>query len=387
MTSFSITSSPTSSPGTPPTQPLGTPPSQEGPAQKKRCLSRTSKFYAAQTQEKYPTLETITEMVNTAKVACAKTKNNVSVLDEPEAIYAAKLEHPLDAAVHEVSDIGVGREDNQDRLLCLKSDQGILLGVFDGFGKDYGAEFAKKEFESSFFTLLDVHKCPKETIQRLFDSIQEKMKIQYLIDPVKKEAQKKYYYVGTTASVSYIDRNTGVHIHGALGDSEIKTFRSKSEKLTVIPNTNVVNWLTPCEYKRGLEAVLKDAEEMKKDLPAIWAEEVNEKKVKHYRVRGLNLPRGLGSMCSGEHLLQKGEFTTHLMQSGDVVVAGSDGLWDCMSKDAIADVVKNSSIEQVAGILVEKAKAVMQAKVDKAASEGRKAIGDNVSVIVAKISY
>lgn len=260
---------------------------------------------------------------------------------------------------HEASCKAGRRKTMEDALFFKEIKQGTLAGVFDGHGGDKVALFACDAFQARFADALENTRDdnPRQAFETLFYEINEE---------ILKNSEFKD--MGSTAVLSFIEKDTGFIYTATLGDSESTIYRKKK----AIPLSCVRDWAHPKEAKRAYEALstMGDYEHVKK-----WPQATNPKHLRfpfpHY---GVNVSRALGdkwvaTINDKPGVIAKPKITMCKLHPGDRVVLACDGLKDYVDEREMNQLMNSKQSGSLAETLV-------------AFAINEKKSQDNVSVIV-----
>lgn len=218
------------------------------------------------------------------------------------------------------------RQEMQDRAFFLETNGFILSGVFDGHGTKGGdaAEEAATFFKEKFPGIVKSSSDMRTAFHTAMKMAHEQM-------------ATKYLYGGTTAVVCFIDKSTNLIYTATVADSEAKIFRKVDGKLTCIPLSCIRNWTSEKDQTRAKAVEPTDT----KYTPGA-------KTLRFQPGVGLNFYDGLNvSRCLGDGkysppCTSKPKVTICQLLSGDIVVEGSDGLWDYVSPEELLQKIKET---------------------------------------------
>jgi len=290
----------------------------------------------------------------------------------------------------ETSDEIGPRPTMEDAKFVKETDRYVLAGVFDGHGGSKVSEFAAKEFEKRFPAALKECNSPVNAFEKVFHEIQQDI-----------ARYSNWNGMGSTAVVTYIDKETNAIYTATIGDSEANIYRETGwirSSIKSIPLSVVRDWADPRERGRleqvygeqrvevhfqNLKQRIEDRlSKLKKneDRDAIRARlEKNINKHIRSRVeRGVNTSRALGDVNEkGTHshpvVIHKPKITQTSMKKGDTLILACDGLKDYVEEKKIVEIVKEKP-EMLAAELVKTAIHSMNP-----------GDGDNVTVIAIKV--
>ena len=217
------------------------------------------------------------------------------------------------------------RDAMEDAHFYRETDGGVLTGVFDGHGGKIVAQRVSDAFVGIFLEHLGEGLSPHAAFEKTIDSLQG--------DIVRSWT---YNRVGSTAVVSYIDKETGLIYTATLGDSEANIYRRQGDSLKSIPLSCVRDWSSKNDAKRAAHVLMR---------PSIAREWPDSKTPKELRVpsarRGVNVSRAFGDsgwvMRDQIAFFHKPKITVNKLQVGDMLVLACDGLKDYVSE---TDIVK-----------------------------------------------
>ena len=230
------------------------------------------------------------------------------------------------STVHVYFDQGP-RKTMEDTYCLMKTDDYLLMGIFDGHGGPHVSEFARNFIGQNFHSLLpifnrDLHR----TFECLFDSTQTTLCERY----------PEWSSEGSTALLCYIDKWTHTIYTATLGDSEAFLYRKNDEgQFLSIPLSCVRNWTSKKDAKRSAFA-LNDAR--------IFQSLTSEKFPKNARFpinpyRSINVSRAFGDVYATRDtakpvVIHKPKITMFPLLPNDLLVLGSDGLREKIGTDA-----------------------------------------------------
>ncbi|MBS0629688.1 MAG: protein serine/threonine phosphatase 2C family protein [Verrucomicrobia bacterium] len=223
-------------------------------------------------------------------------------------------------------DIGP-RPTMEDAHLFMEIEQGTLAGVFDGHGGKEVSAYASEQFQNRFSAVLKTH---NGDAFRAFE---------VLIHEIQLEVAKKPQWngIGSTAVVSFIDKETHQIITATLGDSEANLYRSKES----IALSVVRDWTCKKEALRLINAFGTIAQ--------LWINKFgsNPKNIRSHLQYGVNVSRAIGDVSeTGTKekplVIHKPKITINKLQKGDILVLACDGLKDYVPEQEITDIVFNA---------------------------------------------
>ncbi len=223
------------------------------------------------------------------------------------------------------------RDEMQDAHFHLEDERMCIAGIFDGHGGVHTALLAKEFFGEDFLANLKEPstKDIPALLQEALNAIQENKKGEYLGRS------------GSTAVVSFIDKQRGIIYTATLGDSEVKLYRRNEEGgLNETPLSCVRDWASSKDAKRAVDYW---KEKGKKDTVEDWLCE-NREVAKPYfpeRGNGINVSRALGDKEWLNAVSHKAKITLYPLKPGDFVVMGCDGLWDVVTSEEMKTKISN----------------------------------------------
>ncbi len=240
---------------------------------------------------------------------------------------------------HQIAEDQGPRPEMEDARFYSETENAILAGVFDGHSGEGMADHACAQFQSRFFASLQAH---NHDVYTTFNDL-----IREIHDEVKEGIGK---YQGTTAVVTYIDKQTKTIYTATLGDSEANIYRRNGQSMVSIPLSCVRDWGSKKDAAR-LEGCHNLPEGSVKNFLT-----KNPGKQKYIRsggipsddpyepLTGVNVSRAMGDGIHGTKegktlISQKPKITMSTLQQGDIVVLSCDGLKDYVKEDKIAAVI------------------------------------------------
>ena len=227
------------------------------------------------------------------------------------------------------------RDYMEDGGFCVENTKGLLAGTFDGHC-DQGkvATYASMYFQEHFFKKLEER--PGQISDIISDIFKE------CIDCIHNEV--KTFMGGTTAVVCYIDKSTNFVYTSTLGDSQNFVFRKQRDKIEWFPVSCVRDWSCKNDAERAVEGLKLYTSRYSNtkfiDYPKYldiqnWINEKDPKKLRFPPLAtGINVSRTIGDYNninqwpSIEILSHKPKITEFLLHSYDLLVIGTDGIWD-----------------------------------------------------------
>lgn len=233
------------------------------------------------------------------------------------------------------------RESNQDRVVHVTRDEGILYAVFDGHGGEGVAEYAATVFKEKFFDQLKAY---EGNIHRTFEYMMALIHWEYQVD------NPSSLRVGTTVVVSFVDPKVGRVYTATLGDSEAFLFRKRQDGagMSAIPLSNLRDWSYPKEAIR-VAAYYQDSA-----LYARYTQSQAPKTLRFPKGSGVNISRALGDQFAAGELqcpvvIHKPKITCCDLVDGDQLLLASDGLFDAVPQSEIAQLCsRGETAEQFA---------------------------------------
>lgn len=299
------------------------------------------------------------------------------------------LEHnkpvTLNCKVEHGEDIGCFRPSMEDAQFVHENKQRLILGVFDGHGgRDVSAHAAKAFTEkvSGGATRFDTY------IARAQGNVQ--IAFQEIVNDIHAEVISEGFTDGSTAVISYLDKQTNRLYTATLGDSEANIYRNVNGEMRSIPLSLVQNWTLDTELERlaaqsgmtkkqVLGIAVKAQQQYHKAHPGselVSLDKILRCKYDPLRGRfaGINMARSIGDMQYACHMTREVEVTSVQLKPGDTLILACDGLKDYVpEKDIVAAV---SSGKASPGQLIDLAKKNMVLR----------GHGDNVTVTSVKVT-
>ncbi len=214
----------------------------------------------------------------------------------------------------------------EDRHFFSKTDKYCLWGIFDGHG-DEGkiGELCSEIIPKQLPELVTQYPgdMPR-AFSEMLKSVQEE---------IRKRKMPEANGGGSTALINYLNRKTNELFVATLGDSKTKLGFLSDKKRKLLPLSPICNWGTPEEEERAYHFAGDEVEKLRE----VWDFQMG----KHRRfppLYGCNVSRALGHL---EACNEKNEspfsvepfVSLWVLNPGDVVVSGSDGLWDYLQPD------------------------------------------------------
>ncbi|MDN3506125.1 MAG: PP2C family protein-serine/threonine phosphatase [Simkaniaceae bacterium] len=281
---------------------------------------------------------------------------------------------PIKCSHHFADNIGP-REQMEDAHFYQDLGKGVLAGVFDGHGGKEVSEFASIEFQKRFPKALED---AKGNVHNAFETL-----IHHIHQDIARHSS--WNKQGSTAVVTYIDKESRLIYTATLGDSEANIYRNNLlGSVTSIPLSFVHDWTT--DVGRLVEVFGKSL------ISSIWM--YCGKNPKHLRSRlfsGVNVSRAFGDVDqtgvpAKPLVTHEPVITVNKLQSKDVVILACDGLKDYVPEQEISDTVgKVQSVAQ--GLLGRDSRTLAKQLVDKALlNMQEKRHGDNVTVLAIDVA-
>jgi serine/threonine protein phosphatase PrpC len=296
-------------------------------------------------------------------------------IDNLQDVLNRVMVEPLRATAATVSDIGMGRQSNEDTHLDFEIDEGKLFAIFDGHGGD---EVSKRMLEEDAQDIMkDCLRSTENDVEQfetMFAQLHELTAKKHNIPDGLSEEEHEYVYdlpSGSTATIVWKPYSSNIAFIATLGDSEARLYREGSE----IPLSPIRNWKSPRDQHRARDAGAAPEWINTWNNPKTTAKDCRSRSV-----RGLNLSRALGDrdqpLLHGENTKghgQKPKVVAIPLCEGDRIVLGCDGVWDYV-KDPGSIARSKTDPEAQCRQFVETAKAGMTWR-----------SGDNVTVTVIDI--
>lgn len=216
----------------------------------------------------------------------------------------------------------------EDAHFISNVGENILVGLFDGHNGSHAARLSNRMFSDQFPQAL---KNAKESAHGAFMSLFPEVHQSFLVDSRN--------HGGTTALVAYIDYEQQTVCTATLGDSEAFLYRKINGVFKALPLSCVRNWGSKADARRAAQTY-----EMP-DLEFNWPKIVDPKAIRILAKGGLdraslNISRAIGDREFLFHknrplVIQKPKITQANFQSGDVLVAACDGVWDYLKQEDI----------------------------------------------------
>lgn len=224
------------------------------------------------------------------------------------------------------------RPQMEDAHIFVEIEQGTFLGVFDGHGGKEVSNYASQEFQKRFPAVLKAH---NGDVFRAFEVLIHEIHLEVAQRP-------EWNDQGSTAVISFIDKETHQIITATLGDSEANIYRGEKS----IPLSPIRDWTSKKDQAR-----LKHAHGKAADRP-IWLGQFFPKRLRSRLEEGINVSRAIGDVNeTGTKekplVIHKPKITINKLQKGDILVLSCDGLPDYVPKSEIAATIVKSQAETV----------------------------------------
>lgn len=225
------------------------------------------------------------------------------------------------------------RPQMEDAHFFVEIEQGTLIGVFDGHGGKEVAEYASQEFQKRFSSVLKAH---NGDVFRAFEVLIHEIHLEVAQKPEWKN-------IGSTAVISFIDKETHQIITATLADSEANIYREGKS----IPLSTVRDWTSRKDGER-----LEKAMGLPQGYVAKYVEAGKNPKGLRWWGCGVNISRAIGDVNSTGTIekpgvIHKPKITINKLQKGDVLVLACDGLKDYVPEGEIAATIVKSQAESV----------------------------------------
>lgn len=273
--------------------------------------------------------EALEKMIRNAQKAIKEQSTGTIPLPSIETLQRKEIT-PLKLAPTIADHIGP-RPTMEDAHCFLKLEEGTLIGVFDGHGGNEVSALANERFQQRFSEVL---KAQNGDVFRTFEVL-----IHEIHEEVKQNPE--WNKIGSTAVVSFIDKQTHQIITATLGDSEANLYRDN----TSISLSPVRDWTSKKDEERLIRAHGDKVNQWKKILAARGYRGEEAKKGIRSRLReGVNVSRAIGDVSEtgtiDEPLVShKPKITINKLQKGDVLVLACDGLKDYVPEQEIINIV------------------------------------------------
>lgn len=217
------------------------------------------------------------------------------------------------------------RSQMEDRHFYLENERGILVGVLDGHNGVQVANYAAYRFLEQFFLLLE--QCNHNVYQAFFSFFT-------LVQGEIEQNHPGWDQIGSTAVISYLEKETNYVYTATLGDSEANIYRPLKGRYRSIPLSCIRNWSSKRDFasaKTALGVALPYKKNPKEMRHPPFGESVHSG-------FGLNVSRSLGDVAyKGVIHLPKITLTTLL--KGDILLLACDGLKDFVLEEEITQII------------------------------------------------
>jgi len=280
------------------------------------------------------------------------------------------------SCTHNFADAIGPREQMEDAHFYKEMEKGILAGVFDGHGGKEVSAFASVEFERRFPEALKV---ANGNVHNAFETL-----IHHIHQDIARNSA--WNNQGSTAVVSYIDKESRLIYTATLGDSEANIYRNSFVgSVTSIPLSFVHDWTSDI----GRLVNVYGAGLMYRVMQYMGG---HAKNIRSRLVYGVNVSRALGDIDqtgvpAKPLVIHEPVITVNKLKSKDVVILACDGLKDFVPEREIADTVaKTQSVAH--GVLGRDSRTLAHQLVDKALvhMEEKRQGGDNVTVLAIDVA-
>lgn len=264
------------------------------------------------------------------------------------------------------------RKTMEDTSIFYTDDKITLLGVFDGHGGSRVSHFLKEKWTETF---LEVLRTRPDKVPEAF---------QMTCNRLQAEIVRQKMTSGSTATVGYIDKLSGMLYMAALGDSGGTVYRMENGERKAIPVAREYNWKSKREEARAY-GELKNCPRFEKlnteevetklaELQKQWAQDRDSSKYRHYPdLNGPNVSRSFGDVAFGSGISQECAVTCLQLKADDYVVFYSDGVGDYVThSEIIAETNADASEETLAQRIIHHALHVKKSR-------------DNLTAIVLRI--
>jgi len=227
------------------------------------------------------------------------------------------------------------RPQMEDAHCFVEIEQGTLIGVFDGHGGKEVSTYANQEFQKRFSSTLKAH---QGDVFRSFE---------VLIHEIHEEVKQnpKWNCIGSTAVLSFINKETNQIITATLGDSEANLYRNGKS----IPLSIVRDWTSKKDAQRLIN--------YHGHLANIWMHHWFHmpKNIRSQLDHGVNVSRAIGDVDeTGTKekplVIHKPKITISQLQKGDVLVLACDGLKDYTPESEIEGIIANQTAWTISNI-------------------------------------
>ena len=227
------------------------------------------------------------------------------------------------------------------------------------------SKYACKEFQNRFPKVLDAL---KGNVHQTFEALLHEIHTEI-------STNSQWNSQGSTAVISFIDKETHQIYTATLGDSEANIYRKFPKSgIKSIPLSPIKDWSCEKEMNRLFKA---------RNLSSLARENLLKRDPKDIRSRihhGVNVSRALGDLnetgtAEKPIVIHKPKITVNILKPGDTLIIACDGLRDFVSESEIANIVQFSS-----GTDKELATELVDFAINNKSST------DNVSVIALRVT-
>lgn len=271
------------------------------------------------------------------------------------------------------------REHMEDAHFFTEIEQGTLIGVFDGHERKQPKNINVHEFDKLAFAIKQHNNDPCMTFKDLHFEVFEAPRAREVADYASQEFQKRFSSVlkvhngdtfrafevliheihqevaqklqwnkaGTTAVISFIDKETHQIITATLGDSEANLYRDDKS----IPLSAVRNWTSKKDAARLETAMGWEPGEIKAKV-----KRGIDPKDFRWMDNLVNISRGIGDVdCVGTlempGVIHKPKITINKLQKGDVLILACDGVKDYIPEREIVKTVMERNAWTISNII------------------------------------
>lgn len=227
-----------------------------------------------------------------------------------EASEAQTLTVTIDVAAHQSN-----RTYMEDRWIALEFPKigAKLCAIFDGHGGDRVSTFAilhlKEVFESLYKEGSAVDQVLKQTLKRLHEKLQDDFQ-DFELNTLG----------GSTAVMCFLDLKKGLLYTATLGDCAAFLWTKKGENaFKWVPLSVIYDWDVDVEKER-LVSHCPGARIKKSDS-------YGPSRLR-WKNKNVNISRAIGDFVLKDAISQEAVVTCVAVNSGDVAILGSDGMWD-----------------------------------------------------------
>jgi serine/threonine protein phosphatase PrpC len=227
--------------------------------------------------------------------------------------------------IHHVAEAQGVRDTMEDAHFFKEIEQGTITGILDGHGGSAVATHASTLFQEKFSAALtkaqgNVHEAFETVIHEIHEDI---------------ASHRNWDKIGSTAVLSFIDKNTHLIYTATLGDSEANVYRKIDGELKSIPLSCVRDWSSRKDAQRA--AIALNRPKIAKQWPLIHPKVLRFPSSRY----GVNVSRAFGDVdLTGtvEHpgVIHKPKITVNQLKPGDTLILACDGLKDYVSETTIA---------------------------------------------------